>query len=733
MNRQTLNTFFIGQLIEWPEAAARYRQLQQIQEKFLREGRKKKYRVIYNPLRTISVTANTTPKEPAKCPLCIENRPPEQNKLNFDNRYSILLNPYPIFSRHLTIVSNEHGPQQINGRMTDMLRMAQMIEGYTIFYNGPGAGASVPGHMHFQAASAEELPLNYKRKATKSEKIIRHRNTELRLVTSPASFLLTSTDINDAMYIFDIFYSVLDEKEKEMNNILVWYQDNKWYISIYIRRKHRPDMYYSDFPDKLTVSPAAAEMEGLIVTINPEDYVKIDKALWEQILEEVNITPERAKEIARKIKSMNKSYDVQVGILEAPSIDFNILSPYLLNGEQITGPQTVNFEKGRINYNGKLYDELSFIPADKDTARIEVSRVTIGKDFHWQEEQTQQFSGSWKIVANQENVIGINIIGMEEYLKSVVSSEMSANAPIELLKAHAIIARSWLIRMIEKNEPEMLSGNLHGLIWHEAEEHRYYDVCADDHCQRYQGITRITNPAAVEAVEATQGQVITYLDEVIDARYSKCCGGITEEFSTAWGDKDYPYLISVRDTIGNSQIWRSWIDKNIDKWVGEKPPAWCNVTDPVVIRSIMNDFDQKTTDFYRWTVTYTQEELVDIIRIKTGMDPGEVISLEPLERGPSGRLWKLRINGTLNSWVIGKELEIRRAFSPTHLYSSAFTVETEQDEAGNTTRFIFHGAGWGHGVGLCQIGAANMAAHGYSFQEIIRHYYRKAEVTKIYE
>lgn len=651
----------------------------------------------------------------------------------FEARYSILVNPYPIFSKHLTIVSIEHRPQQINGRMGDMLQLAQNLRRYAVYYNGPGAGASVPGHMHFQAANAEELPLNYRRKTAKSEKVIRHRNAELRLVSAPASFLLTGTDINDVLYIFDLFYSVLDEKEKEMNNILVWYEEKKWYISIYIRRKHRPDIYYNESPDNLTISPAAVEMEGVIVTVNPEDYDRIDKALWEEILEEVNISPERAKEIAGKVKSMNKPYDVQVGILESKVIEFDLLSPYRLNGEQVEGKQTVSFESGKIWYNGWLYNELLFKPINKETARVEVSRVTIGKEFHWEEEQTQQFAGSWRIIAGSKHLIGINIIGMEEYLKSVVSSEMSANAPVELLKAHAIIARSWLIRMIERDEPTVFSGNFHGLVWHEAEEHQHYDVCADDHCQRYQGITRITNPAAVHAVEETRGQVITYLGEVIDARYSKCCGGITEEFSTAWGDKDYPYLISVRDTVGNSQIWRSWIDKNIDKWVGGEPPAWCNVSDPVVIRSIMNDFDQKTTDFYRWTVSYTQEELVDIIRTKTGIDPGEILSLESLERGPSGRLWKLRINGTLNSWIIGKELEIRRAFSHTHLYSSAFTVETEQDETGKITRFIFHGAGWGHGVGLCQIGAANMAAHGYSFQEIIRHYYRKAEVTKIYE
>lgn len=716
IHNDTVESFFRLQIEQWPEVAKRYKALESQQGKsFSANGQQ--FRVAYNPARVVSVTAVTLPDVNKPCPLCIANRPDEQFSMACCTGYTLLVNPFPIFSRHFTIAANEHIPQQIETSFTDLLEISRILEGYTVFYNGPEAGASLPKHLHFQAAPANELPFQMI-PSEFCETISCYRSAEVQLVTSGygSSFLLKASQQEHASVLFKRLYDALTDEEKKKNNIVVWYTNRKWYIRIYVRSKHRPDIYYKALPEKLTVSPATAEMQGVIVTINQTDFDRVDAELWQRIIKEVNITSERACEIADSIKSLNRPYKVEVGILEEPIIEFNLLTPYIVGDKEVVGKQIVSYEQGCIYYNGGLYKDLLFTPS-VDVGKIEVAGVTIGKEFHWQQEQTQQFSGSWKILPVNERLAGINVIDMEEYLESVVSSEMSANAPIELLKAHAIIARTWLVRMIERlpGKPPLNSENL---VWHEAEEHELYDVCADDHCQRYQGISQITNPTAIEAVKLTRGQIITYAGEVIDARYSKCCGGITEKFSTAWGDVDYPYLVPVNDNKENSNTHQQ---------------DWCNVTNPVVIRAIMKEYDQKTTDFYRWKVAYTANELSEIIHQKTGINPGELQALEPLETGPSGRIWKLRIVGTQRSWVIGKELEIRRALSATHLYSSAFVVETEKDEAGKIIRFILHGSGWGHGVGLCQIGAANMAVNGYLYNEIIYHYYKGTDIRKIYE
>lgn len=716
IHNDTVESFFRLQIEQWPEAAERYKALERQQGKsFIANSQQ--FRVTYNPARVVSVTAGTSPDINKVCPLCAGNRPNEQLSMACCEGYTLLVNPFPIFSRHFTIAGNEHIPQQIETSFTDLLEISRALEGYTVFYNGPEAGASLPQHLHFQAAPANELPFHtiYPEFC---ETVSSYRSAEIQLVNSgySSSFLLKASQQEHASVLFKRLYEALTDEEKKKNNIVVWYTNHKWYIRIYVRRKHRPDIYFKALPEKLTVSPAAAEMQGVIVTINQTDFDRINPELWKGITEEVNITSERACEIADSIKSANQPYKVEVGILEEPILEFNLLTPYIIGDKEIVGRQTVNYEQGCIYYNGSLYKELLFTPC-ADAGKIEVTGVTIGKEFHWQQQQVQQFSGSWKVIPVNGKLAGINIIDMEEYLESVVSSEMSANAPIELLKAHAIIARTWLVRMIER-VPAKPSLNNENLVWHEAEEHEFYDVCADDHCQRYQGISQITNPTAIEAVKLTRGQIITYDGEVIDARYSKCCGGITEKFSTAWGDVDYPYLVPVRDNKENSNT---------------QAQAWCNVTNPVVIRAIMKEYDQKTTNFFRWEVAYTSNELSEIIHQKTGINPGELQAIEPLEIGPSGRIWKLRITGTLHSWVIGKELEIRRVLSPTHLYSSAFVVETEKDESGKIIRFILRGAGWGHGVGLCQIGAANMAVNGYLYNEIIYHYYKGTDIRKIYE
>ena len=380
-----------------------------------------------------------------------------------------------------------------------------------------------------------------------------------------------------------------------------------------------------------------------------------------------------------------------------------------------------------------MYDSLLFTPIEENTASIEVYDVTIGKKFHWEQRQTLKFRGVWKVITDKDKLIGINIINIEEYLKSVISSEMSPDAPLESLKSHAVISRSWLIDQIQSPKSPVTTDN-EGLIWYDSSGHILYNVCADDHCQRYQGIAQITNSAALQAIEETSGEVLVDASgNVIDARYSKCCGGIIEEYQYAWDNNPKTYAQAKWDWTNNSPLPDFNNEETAIKWLNSSPDAWCNITNPDIISTVMKSYDQKTPDFYRWIVEYKPNELAAIIYNKTGIDPGELKALIPLNRGKSGRIYKLRIEGSLNSWIIGKELEIRRVLSKSHLYSSAFVVENKYDADGVLTAFVFRGAGWGHGVGLCQIGAANMAANGYSYTQILEHYYPETQIKKVYD
>ncbi len=360
--------------------------------------------------------------------------------------------------------------------------------------------------------------------------------------------------------------------------------------------------------------------------------------------------------------------------------------------------------------------------------------VTIGKRFHWERTENQTFRGDLILRLREDGTIAaIDEIFLEDYLTSVISSEMSPTAPTEFLKAHAIISRSWLIAGLgqkkKTKEPyvparEIGDRTKEVIRWYERESHDLFDVCADDHCQRYQGITKIISQQAEEAVRETRGRVITYRDEVCDARYSKACGGITENFDTAWDDKRVPYLASISDSLVPYRAIGT--EEEATRWIFSEPEACCNTRDHTVLESILRDADRETKDFFRWKVEYPRKEMEEILREKSGLDFGTLKAIVPLRRGPSGRIFRLKIVGSNLSVVVGKELEIRRWLSRSHLYSSAFVVEVE---AG---RVIFRGAGWGHGVGLCQIGAAVMATLGFSAEEILKHYFQGVEVKKIY-
>ena len=443
-----------------------------------------------------------------------------------------------------------------------------------------------------------------------------------------------------------------------------------------MRSAKRSHHFYSEGADHLTISPGAADIAGLFVAPFREDYDKADTALLEELLSEVCISEDEQNMIVWRLTRHQEK--ISVGLLSAKEIRFEIIS----DG---AGPQTVKWHDGRISYNGMLYDELYFDSMTLSTLFAEASfilyDVVIGIDFHWQQKRTFKYAGGLKFIVEGDRITAVNCIGMEDYLMSVISSEMKSSASIELLKAHAVISRSWLKARLKDHKAG----------------HEHFDVCADDHCQRYQGLTMAVGDDVCRAIDRTWGQVLEYGGDICDTRYSKCCGGRTELFSTCWEDVDLPYLQSVED-------------------------PFCDCENSSILSQVLNDYDLHTADFHDWTVQYTTDELSELVRTRTGIDFGTIVALEAVERGPSGRIKYLRITSTLREEVIGKELAIRKALSSSHLKSSAFEIEKTPDG------FVLKGRGWGHGVGLCQIGAAAMAAQGYDYRQILSHYYVGAEI-----
>ena len=692
---QELDKFINDQLSVWPLAAANFRALKSARTRQL-EVDGLLCTVQCNPRRILSSTADTTPEAIAarKCFLCADNRPAEQFHIKFEGRkgrmYNIQVNPYPIFPGHLVIVREEHIPQAIWHHFPDMLDFAMKYRDYTVFYNGPGSGASAPDHLHFQAVPRLSMPLERAVDAyldDPGEVLASVKDATLYRYAGFAEgvFALKATTSKS---MAKLFYRLLDctlkvEGDIEPKfNLFAYCRDGEYRAFVTLRAAKRSHHYYSDGPDHLTISPGAADMAGFFVAPFEEDFEKVTSADLEEMLSEVSISREEREMIEWRLTRTQPK--VSVGILSAKEIRFEIIS----DG---AGPQKVSWQDGRIVYNGMIYDELYFDSITRSTLFAEASfilyDVVIGIDFHWQQKRTMKFAGGLKFIVEGDCITAVNCIGMENYLLSVISSEMKSSSSLELLKAHAVISRSWLLARMEERE----SGG--------AAPHREFDVCADDHCQRYQGLAMAVGENVRRAIDQTWGQVLRYRGALCDTRYSKCCGGRTELYSTCWEDKDFPYLQSVED-------------------------RFCDCEHSEILPQVLNDYDMRTMDFHDWTVRYSREELSTLVHRRTGVDYGEIISLEPVERGPSGRIKYLRINGTKHSAVIGKELVIRRALSETHLKSSAFEVVADGDS------FVLRGRGWGHGVGLCQIGAAVMASEGYDYRQILSHYYVGAEVEQ---
>lgn len=433
---------------------------------------------------------------------------------------------------------------------------------------------------------------------------------------------------------------------------------------------------------------------------------------------------------------------IKVGIMSAAEVKFILDGDFHVSDNTVSGSQVATTDGKSIIWNNKEYTELFFEPAN-DEVSFWLEDVTIGVNFHWERKENQRFKGALKLIVENGKITPINILGVEDYLLSVISSEMSATASLELLKAHAVISRSWLLAQIDKNKRIVDAGEQYSAVektsddemikWYDREDHINFDVCADDHCQRYQGITRASTPQVAKAIEATRGQVLMDGENLCDARFSKCCGGVYEEFENCWEPIHYDYLAARRDGENETDFPDLTVEENAREWILTRPEAHCNTSDAEILSQVLNNYDQETTDFYRWEVTYTQEEISKLVKERSGMDYGNIVDLVPIARGTSGRLYKLKIVGTNKTLTIGKELEIRRTLSPSHLYSSAFVVEKgENDANGLPSTFTLKGAGWGHGVGLCQIGAAVMGAKGYDYKEILLHYFVDADIKELY-
>lgn len=766
-SNQILKKFVRDQLSRWPLACENFQALKNIEVREMNLGGLD-VRLQFNPARMISSAAKLSKADIAKrrCFLCRENRFPEQILLEFEGRknkkYHILLNPYPIFPEHLVIAMAHHTDQSIWHRYIDMLDLAKKYDEFTFYYNGPKSGASAPDHHHFQGIPKGLMPLE------NDVDIMLDKLKSGHADAACDAMHYVSSVLDARLYHYDkfttgifviaaetsksaakLFYRLLDsvdipEGEQEpLINLISYHRGGEYRSIVILRRSHRSHHYFSEGPDHLTMSPGCADMAGVLIVPVQQEYHALTPEWLAEMMDEVSIPKAEQEKIMWRLTRTQPR--LEVGIMSAKEISFEILS----DG---AGQRKAVLREGKIEYDGILYDELFFEEKTLSSMFAEPSfilhDVTIGVNFHWERKENQSFAGALKIIVEKDRLTAINVVGVEDYLLSVISSEMSSKASEEFLKAHSVISRSWVMAQIRSsrcmrphavpegvvNLPSLMldldgrinskgtdpSCNCHEYVkWYDHEDHRHYDVCADDHCQRYQGLTRAQGETVRKVIDQTWGQVLRYEGELCDARFSKCCGGRMELFSSCWADEDKPYLQSLPDTPGHE----------------EGGEVFCNTENKEILSQVLNDYDQETADFYRWTAAYGRDEISELISSRSGIGIGRLNSLEALDRGPSGRITKLKIVGEDKILVVGKELEIRRLLSKTHLKSSAFEpvyIDAAGKETGPEEDWVsieLRGSGWGHGAGLCQIGAAVMADKGYVYSEILEHYYPGASIS----
>lgn len=669
MKRDAIDRLVDDQLRDWEEVRLRTMSLRDVKIKDVTvDGIP--WRVQFNPARVVSTGAKVDKASIAArpCFLCRDNRPQCQHIHQWGD-YEILVNPFPIFPGHLTIASCRHEPQSVNGHVGDMLRLACDLEGYTVFYNGPQCGASAPDHLHFQAVPSEYMPL------------------DRRYPFKRHYFIDSHERVGEALS--ELLYSLSAYGYEPMVNIALRAVDSSTIEAVVVpRRAHRPQCY-----DTVKVSPGAVDVFGTLITVSEADFDAVDSSLAASVFNDVAFA--------------SHELSVNVGIMSAPEIQYELHGSFESDAEGA-----------------------EFCPLSSDSY-FTLKDVTIGVDFHWQRKENQSFLGKLKLKKSGDLTLALNIVPVEDYLTSVISSEMSADASLELLKAHAVISRSWVLAQIchkasASGHVDMLDTPEERVKWYDHDDHVDFDVCADDHCQRYQGITRASRAQVRSAILSTWGEVLMYGDELCDARFSKCCGGAFEEFQYCWEPRRHDYLVAARDAVDGAPLPDLTVEANAREWILGRPDAFCADVDDSILAQVLNNYDRETVDFYRWTVDYDVDELSAIVRERSGIDFGEIRDLVPLARGTSGRIYRLKIVGSKRTMIVGKELEIRKWLSRSHLYSSAFVVER------TLHGFRLHGAGWGHGVGLCQIGAAVMGECGFNYRQILSHYFKDAEIRSIY-
>ncbi|MBR1575269.1 MAG: DUF4922 domain-containing protein [Bacteroidales bacterium] len=736
MSAIPVGKFITDQLSVWPLAARHFRDLKSVHVKDLSVNGIR-VQAQCNPARIQSSLAGDPDETftPEGCFLCKEYRPAEQFHLRFEGRkgrlYNIQVNPYPIFPNHLVIARDTHCDQSIWRCYVDMLDLARDLRGFTVFYNGPRSGASKPDHMHFQACPSGLMPLE-----NALNQAVRDQADALRHLTcvqdahlyhfqkfTRGIFLIRSQTVKSAA---KLFYRLLDcipilpgEKEPRFN-LFSWHAGGEYRTMVVFRSELRSHHFRAEGTEHYTMSIGCADVAGFFICPVEEEFERLDAPVLEQMLDEVSLPAETEQDAVWRLTRTQRTLDV--GILAAKEIRFEIIS----DG---AGTQIVKYAGGRIDYNGMLYDELVFDAVTPSSLFAEptfiLHDVTIGVDFHWERKQVQKFAGSLRFIVEGDKVRAINRVGVEDYLLSVISSEMKGSASVEFLKAHAVISRSWVMAQIGRrkgtvpgqagakagdrglHEPADVPDGGEYIRWFDHDDHASFDVCADDHCQRYQGLGGSLSRNARRAVDATWGQVLTFGGEICDARFSKCCGGVMERFSTCWENRDLPYLAVKPDTPA------------------EGGDPFCDTADAAILSQVLNDYDLETKDFYRWTVRRSRAGWSELVSCRSGVDVGQIRAFVPVERGGSGRICRLKIVGSRKTLTVGKELMIRRWLSDSHLKSSAFEVEYDGDD------IVLHGRGWGHGVGLCQIGAAVMASRGYDYRQILAHYYPGSQLERL--
>ncbi|MCQ2147186.1 MAG: DUF4922 domain-containing protein [Bacteroidales bacterium] len=791
--QKQLEKFIQSQLSQWPMAAENFRALKVAQIREVEVGGLKTL-LQYNPSRIRSSNADISEKAISErpCFLCEKNKPAEQKHIEFEGRkgrkYHVCINPYPIFPAHLVISSANHTPQTIRRRFVDMLDLAAKYQSSSISYNGPYSGASAPDHMHFQAFPKGSTPLEVDIDGIMNNGLEYEDSTFEYLTNVQEARLYHYKKFARGIFalrgktsksIAKLFYRLLDcadimEGESEVRfNCMTWFSKGEYRSVVILRGEHRSHHYYSKGEDHLTMSPGLADVAGFFVIPSYEDFQKLNSQLLSEVMDEVAINREgEAKVVSRLTRTQPK---LSVGIMSGEEITFEIIS----DG---AGQQTVRFQEGKINYNGALYDQLVFEANTMSTQFAEPTfilyGVTIGVDFHWQRKVTQKFAGTLKFIVENHKITAVNVIGVEDYLLSVISSEMKSSATLEFLKAHSVISRSWVMSQIANknkkheitgpaldNVPELVTyldsstaastptaikaaGTPQFIKWFDHDDHKNFDVCADDHCQRYQGLTMAAGDTVRKAIDQTWGLVLMSDGEICDARFSKSCGGMMEEFSACWEDKDYSYLKGISDTKEESTKPDLTKEEEAEKWILSSPESFCNTQDNAILSQVLNDYDLETKDFYRWQTRYPRDEVSELYARRSSMDLGKIVAMVPVERAVSARLKRLEVIGEKGSIIIGKELIIRRYFSESHLKSSAFIVkyydaddkeipeskvlsDWNDSKTVSWDHIILYGAGWGHGVGLCQIGAAVMSFKGYKFDEILAHYYPGSELKVI--